>query len=151
MAWDNTPSQKEAVKSFLVTQDGKVDLEASTEKYRSACLQYIAKQTAETELVGTCMSALFDQYRGAYLNLDFIKSQTVQRIVKQHPELNQPALFATLSKRVEDYLHDNCDQPAVEAKGNKPGREAITGRTYSMKKGTGGGFCRTADKAPEKA
>lgn len=150
MAWDNTPSQKEAVKAFLVAVDGKTDLEASVDKYRAVCRQYIAKQLAETELVGQCMTALFDQYKGAHLNLDFIKSQTVQRMTKQHPELNEPALFATLSKRVEDYLHENCDQPLVPAKGDKPEVAAITDRTYAMRKGKGGGFCRKADQA-EKA
>jgi hypothetical protein len=120
------------------------------EKYRAVARQYIAKQLAETELVGQCMTALFDQYKGANLNLDFIKSQTVQRMTKIHPELNEPALFATLSARVEDYLHENCDQPAVAPKGDKPGRDAITDRTYAMRKGKGGGFCRKAD-CPEKA
>lgn len=149
MAWDKTPSQKEAVKSFLVTEDGKVNLEASVEKYRAVCLQYVAGQTAETELVAQCMTALFDQYKGAHLNLDFIKSQTVQRITKIHPELNQPALFATLSKKVEDYLHANTNTEAVEAKGKRPAKEAIEGKAYEMRKGHGGGFCRGADQPAE--
>jgi len=147
MAWDKTPSQKEAVKSFLVTEDGKVNLEASVEKYRAVCLQHIAGQTAETELVAQCMTALFDQYKGAHLNLDFVKSQTVQRITKIHPELNEPALFATLSKKVEDYLHANTNADAVEAKGNRQAKEAITGKPYDMRKGHGGGFCRASDQS----
>lgn len=146
MAWDKTPSQKEAVKSFLVTEDGKVNLEASVDKYRAVCLQHIAGETSDTELVAQCMTALFDQYQGAHLNLDFVKSQTVQRITKLHPELNEPALFATLSKRVEDYLHANTNADAVEAKGDKPAKEAVTGKTYAMRKGKGGGFCRVSDQ-----
>jgi hypothetical protein len=149
MAWDKTPAQKEAVKAFLVTINGKVDLEQSVEKYRAVCLQHIAGQTAELDLIASCMSSLFDQHKGAFLNLDFIKSQTVQRMTKQHPELNDPNLFAMLSGRVEDYLHANCNTPAVEAKGNKPAKEEVTGKTYSVKKGIGGGFCRVADQTPK--
>jgi hypothetical protein len=149
MAWDKTPAQKEAVKAFLVTTDGKGDLEASVEKYRQVCRQYLAGQTAEQDLVAACMTQLFDLRRGTSLNLDYIKSQTVQLMSKQHPELNDPTLFAMLSKRVEDYLHENCDQAAVEAKGNKPAREAITDRTYGVKRGTGGGFFRKSDASAD--
>lgn len=155
MAWDKTPSQKEAVKAFLVTEDGKVDLEASVEKYRVVCRQYVASQTAEGELVASCMTELFDLRKGTTLNLDYIKSQTVQLMTKKHPELNDPTLFAMLSGRVEDYLHANCDQPAVEAaeaKGNRKAVEAapaITDRTYAKKMGKGGGFYRKSDASPE--
>ena len=149
MAWDKTPAQKEAVKAFLVTTDGKGDLEASVEKYRQVCRQYLAGHTAEQDLVKSCMTQLFDLRRGTSLNLDYIKSQTVQLMSKQHPELNDPTLFAMLSKRVEDYLHENCDQPAVEAKGNKPAREAITDRIYGVKRGLGGGFFRKSDVPAE--
>lgn len=144
MAWDKTPAQKEAVKAFLVTTDGKVNLEASVEKFRSVCLQYHAGQTAEGELVATCLTELFDFRKGAYLNLDYIKSQTVQRMTKLHPELNEPALFASLSKRVEEYLHENCNQDAVAATEKRPAKEAVTGKTYSMKKTRG--FCRVSDQ-----
>ena len=147
MAWDKTPSQKEAVKAFLVTTDGTTDLEASVEKYRQVCRQYIAGQTAEQDLIAACMTELFDQRRGAYLNLDYIKSQTVQLMGNKHPDLKEPTLFAMLSTRVETYLHENCNQPAVEAKGNKPAKEAITGKTYAVKKGIGGGFCRVSDQS----
>lgn len=145
MAWDKTPAQKEAVKAFLVSADGKYDLEASVEKYRAVARQFIAGQTAEQDLIASCMTELFDLRKGTTLNIDFIKSQTVQLMSKRHPELGEPTLFAMLSGRVEDYLHANCDQPAVEAKGDKPAKEAVTDRTYAKKLGKGGGFYRKSD------
>ncbi len=147
MAWDKQVSQKDAVKSFFVITDGKVDLAASVEKYRAAALRYVAGQEAEDTLISECMTGLFDLYKGATLNLDFVKSQTVLRMTKVHPELNEPALFSQLSKRVEDYLHANTNQPAVEAKGDKPAQPEITGRIYAMRKGKNGGFYRIADQA----
>lgn len=154
MAWDNTPAQKEAVKSFLVQTDGKYDLEASVEKYRAAAQLHIAKQTAEQDLVATCLTELFDQRKGTALNIDYIKSQTVQLMGQRHPELKDPTLFSMLGGRVEEYLHANCDQPAVEAapaKGNRKAveaKEAITDRTYAKKMGPGGGFYRKLDYKP---
>jgi hypothetical protein len=145
MAWDKTPSQKEAVKAFLVTVDGKGDLEASVEKYRQVCRGYLASQTAEQDLVAQCMSELFDFRKGATLNLDYIKSQTVQLMTKKHPELGEPTLFAMLSGRVEEYLHSHCNYPATEAKGKRAAKEAITGQVYSVKHGLGGGFYRESD------
>ena len=146
MAWDKTPAQKEAVKAFLVTTDGKLDLEASTRKYEAVCRQYIAGQTAEQDLIASCMTELFDNARGGTRNIDYIKSQTVALMAKREPSLGEPELFSMLSTRVEEYLHENCDQPAVEAKGDKPAREAITDRTYAKKMGKGGGFYCKADQ-----
>lgn len=145
MAWDKTPAQKEAVKAFLVTEDGKFNLEASVEKFRAAAQLHIAKQTAEQDLIALCMAEVFDAAKGGTRNIDYIKSQTVALMAKRHAELSDPSLFSMLSGRVEEYLHDNCDQPAVEAKGNRPAREAVTGRTYAKKAGPGGGFYRKSD------
>lgn len=134
------------VKAFLVTVDGKVDLEQSVEKYRAVCRQYLAGQTAEQDLIGLCLAELFDGAKGGTRNIDYIKSQTVQLMAKRHPELAEPTLFAMLSGRVEDFLHENCDQPAVPAKGDKPGKDAITDRIYGKKHGKGGGFYRKSDQ-----
>jgi hypothetical protein len=149
MAWDKTPSQKDAVKAFLVTTDGKGDLEASVEKYRQVCLQYLAGQTAEQDLIASCMTELFDFRKGATLNLDYIKSQTVQLMAKREPSLSEPTLFAMLSGRVEEYLHAHCNQPAQEAKGKREAKEAVTGQLYSVKRGLGGGFFRDSDASPK--
>lgn len=132
MAWDKIPSQKEAVKSFLVVEDGKVNLDASTAKYRAACLLHVAGQTADAELIGTCMTSLFDTRKGVYMNMDYIKSQVSQAVLKLHPELNDPALFGNLYKRIETFLHENTGE----------------GKTYGMIKARG--FCRTSDQ-PVKA
>jgi len=149
MAWEKTVSMKDAVKAFFVTEDGKVNLEASVDRFRSSALKFIAGQEAQDSLIMQCMTGLFDQYKGANLNLDYIKSQTVERMGKAVPDLKDPGLFSILSTRVEAILHENCDQPAVEAKGDKPAVEAITGRVYAMRKGKGGGFYRNADQTPK--
>jgi hypothetical protein len=134
MAWEKKVSQKDAVKAFFVLDAGsKIDLEASTAKYRQAALGYLASQEAEESLVTQCMSEVFDTYRGASLNLDFVKSQTVQRLGIHNPSLKEPSLYITLAKRVEDVLHSLTGEDE-----SKP---------YSMRKGKNGGFSRKADQA----
>ncbi len=149
MAWEKKVAQREAVKSFVVLADGRIDLDASTAKYRSACLQYKAQQEAEEGLVSECMADLFDTFRGATLNLEYIKSQCVQRMVKRHPDLNVHTLFSTLAGRVEDYLRANLDHDAIPAKGDKPEQPAKTDGLYAMRHGKNGGFYRKADATPK--
>lgn len=149
MAWEKKVAQREAVKSFVVLADGRIDLDASTAKYRAACLQLKAQSEAEDTLIAECMTELFDTYKGANLGLEYVKSQTVHRMVRRVPELNVPALHSTLAGRVEDYLHENSDTDAVPAKGDKPEVPAKTDGIYAMKKGKGGGFYRKADRAPQ--
>lgn len=147
MAWDNKVSQKDAVKAFLVeTTEGKYDLKASAAKYEAAALRFIASQEAENGLIEGCMSELFDFYKGACLNLDYIKSQTVERMKKAKPELSEPTLFNMLTSRVEEYLHENCNQEAVAATEKRAAKEAVTGKAYAKKMGKNGGFYRVCDQ-----
>ena len=134
MAWDKSVSQKDAVKAFLVQIDEKFDLKASVAKYEAAALKYIAGQEAESDLIGECLSALFEQHKGATLHLDYIKSHTVQLMSARKPELKEPSLHNMLSGRVEAALH--------EATGE--------GKTYAKRLGKGGGFRRIADQSETK-
>src|SRR5271157_6589209 len=144
MGWEKKVAQRDAVKSFLVLVDGKVDLDASTAKYHLAALQYKAQQESDESLVSECMAHLYDGLPGATLNLDYIKSQCVQRMVKRVPDLNVPTLFSTLAGRVEEYLRANCDHDAIPAKGDKAEVPAKTDGLFALKMGKGGGFYRKA-------
>jgi len=144
MAWDKAVSQKEAVKAFLVAVDGGIDIDASVAKYRAAALKYLTKQEQLDTLVMTALNELFDTFRGANLNLEFIKSQVFNKIGSTHPELNDPTLFASLADRVETILNENTNRPAREAKGDKPAVPAVEGKAYGVKQGVG--FWRECDK-----
>lgn len=147
MAWEKKASQSEAVKAFLVSVDGKVDLDASVDKFRSVALRTLANQSSEDELIVTSINGLFDKYPGASLGLEYVKSQTVQIMAKTTPELGDPGIFSVVSARVEEVLHILTDKDEVPAKGDKPAVPAVTGRAFGMKKGKNGGFFRHADQA----
>ena len=135
MGWTKKVTQAEAVQAFLVKNDsGTVNLEASVSKFRDTALRILAEQEAETKLVSECMTALFDQYVGATLNMQFIKSQTVALMGQKVPALKEPTLFPTLCAKVEDLLH-----------------LAVDGGLYAMKTGQGGGFYRVCDQATTQA
>ena len=148
MAWDNKTSMKDGFLAFLVKDnDGKVDLDTSVARFRAYAVKYLAGQAADEELVAKCLHSLFDQYRGANLNLDFIKSQTVALMKAEVPELGDPSLYLRLCARVEEYLHENTNRPAVEAKGDKPAVEAVVGKAFNSKRGKSAGFTRVSDQA----
>jgi hypothetical protein len=149
MAWEKKVAQREAVKSFVVLADGRIDLDASTAKYRNACLTYKAQVETEETLVAECMADLYDTHRGVTLNLDYIRSQTITRMTKREPGLNVPSLFSLLGGRVEDYLRANCDHEAVPAKGDKPEVAAKTDGLFARALGKNGGFYRKADASPK--
>jgi hypothetical protein len=151
MAWnDKTISQKEAVKAFAIYNDGVLDLNASIEKFRNVALQTLVSQEAEDTLIVTCLNDLFDQYRGASLHLNFIQSQTVARMAKSNPSLAEHELFGKVSARIAEVMGALTDKPAAEAKGNKPAREAVTGRPFGVKRGPNGGHFRNSDQVPAK-
>lgn len=146
MAWEKKASQSEAVKAFLVTVDGKVDLDASVDKFRSVALRTLANQSSEDELIVTSINGLFDKYPGASLGLEYVKSQTVQIMAKTTPELGDPGIFSVVSARVEEVLHILTDKDEVPAKGDKPAVPAVTGRAFTTKRGKGGGWIRKSDQ-----
>lgn len=148
MAWDNKATLKDGFLAFLVKDSaGKVDLDTSVARFRAYAVKYLAGQESNEELVNKCLHALFDQYRGANLNLKFIKSQTVSLMIREVPEMNDPTLYVRLCGRVEDYLHDNTNRPAVEAKGDKPAVKAVVGKAFNSKRGKSAGFTRVSDQA----
>ncbi len=147
MAWEKKASQSEAVKAFFVTVDGKVDLDASVDKFRSVALRTLATQESEDELIVISINGVFDRFPGANLGLDYIKSQTVQAMAKENPTLGDPGIYSVVSSRVEEVLHALTDKDEVPAKEDRPAVPAITGRAFGMKKGKNGGFYRHSDQA----
>jgi hypothetical protein len=148
MAWEKKVSQAEAVKAFLVTVEGRVNLEASVEKFRGVAVRTLASQESDEQLISECITELFDKYRGASLGLDYVTSQTVELMGQRVSELKDPTLFSQLRGRVADVLHANADVAERAAKGDKPAVAAITeGRIYGVRRGQAGGFYRKADQA----
>ena len=133
--------------------DGVLDVEATLDETRSAVLARAASETANDDLIGTGVSALFDQYRGASLGMDFIVSAVTAKLWESNPELRDPSVSGKLAERIDAYMTANTNVSAREAhvteKGRViPARAEVTGRIYGMRQGRNGGHFRVADQQP---
>ena len=135
MAWLKTVSQTDAVKAFLVfNDDTTVNLDASVSKFREVALRQLASQETDDALVSECISALFDMYPGARMNVMAITSNVVSRMGQKNPDLADPKLFGVLAKRVAEVLKAQTGE--------------LDTQPYTTVKGPRGGHARKSDLAP---
>lgn len=131
--FEKVVSQKDSVKAFLVhAEDGKIDLNASVEKFREVALRHIANQEGEDGLILSCLGEVFDQYKGARMNVQAITSMTIQKMSAKNPGLGDPSLFSILSKRIAEVL-----RVLTGDEDNKP---------FNMVQGKAGGHYRKSDQ-----
>src|SRR5437879_6814097 len=62
---------------------------ASVEKFRQAAVLHMGKKEAEISLISAGISNLFDRYKGAKLNMDFIKSRAVEYLGTINPNRSE--------------------------------------------------------------
>jgi hypothetical protein len=121
MAWKNVPSMKKAVEAFLVFQKDEktIDIPASDAKFHDCLMRHNAGVMAEQELITKCIHELYDQFKGANLNMDYLKSQVIEKMKKIEPALGDPSLFGFLVKRVKETVDEMTgdDKPLGFKKG----------------------------------
>lgn len=124
-------STRETLAPFIVrTEDGSVDLAASTAKFSQTALAFLASQEANDSLIRTCMTALYDTFRGASFNQAYIASSVIRLMGVSKPELLAASVHPSLTKRIVEVLHQDT----------KAG-------IYVSKKGPGFGTSRVSDQA----
>ena len=121
----------------LVTEAGKVNQDKSEAAFRGALLKYIAERETEGTLIEEAVSALFDQYKGAAINMPAVASMTAQRLGAQ------PENFKVLSDRVAEYVRANSQETGSEKEGNLVQHPESM---FIIAKGKGGGVSRRADR-----
>ena len=118
----------------LVLSGGHIDIEASTQAFRAACLKRQAELETEQEQIAEAVSALFDTYQGKSIAMPAVASMTAQKLNAQ------PENFKVLSDRVLDYVRANSQGEV------KDGVEQHPGSLFVITKGKGGGCYRRADR-----
>lgn len=110
--------------SYVVrTDDGSIDHDATVAKFSGELVRYAAECETEAAAIGVHVNAVFDQYRGANLNMPALTSMTLTR-------LNcQPEAFKVLTEKVQGYIRDRAGE----------------GGAFTISKGKGGGVRRVAD------
>lgn len=132
MSWDKKMSQRQAVKSFMVKNGDKINVEASVAKFKTVLLQHLVSLEVEDGLIKECVSKVFDQYKGASLNMQYLVSQTLMLMVQRSPEFNEPVIYSKLGQKITEFVRENSG-----AEDSKP---------YAVKLGQYGGFFRKADQ-----
>jgi hypothetical protein len=133
MAWEKKVSMVEAVKAFLVKEGNTTNLEASVARFRETAVMHIAKQESDEVLIKMCLNEVFDHYKGVFMNQNALWASTIERMKAKVPELGDPSLYSFLCKRIDAIIHEDLG-------------EVGTGKTWTMKKGIGGGFGRSTDQ-----
>jgi hypothetical protein len=139
MAWEKKVSMKAGLVPFLVYTAGLVDLEASDRKFHDAALLFKVQNEADEDVVLSSINALYDQYKGASLNVAAICSGVISLMGKTNSVFANPQLFGTLSKRVTDVLDANTE-PKERAEGD------TKVYTFAVRRGPGGGHMRISDQ-----
>lgn len=102
--------------------DGGIDLQATTDKFQAELLAWEAEKGAADALIVNTLNAIFDQYKGANLNQEYLIGEYVRR-----NNVRDKDQHALVTKRVKDHLKEN------------------TGILYLARVGKGGGFKRMCD------
>lgn len=110
--------------------DGELDLDGTMTKFQGVLLQYQAERETELATIGAAVNAVFDQHKGATINMPAVTSFALQRLNVQ------PESYKVLAERIQTFVRDNASDE--RGKG-----------LFRIAKGKGGGVTRWSD-VPEK-
>jgi len=126
---------------LVLSSDGSIDSEASVEAARAAIDAYAADLATQSDTIGAAVHAVFDKHLGKRLPTPWVVNQVLAALNAQ-PDNSQ-----SLEEKVRMFLTEHTDRQANKTKGIQA--EPVGTRTFSVRKGAGGGIARTADLPPE--
>lgn len=115
---------------LALTSSGTVDRDATLTACENAIDTYVAERELESETIAKAVHGVFDQYKGASINMPALAGFALQRLNAQ------PANFNVLEERTMEYVRANAGT-----------RES--GAEFAIGKGKGGGVKRWADQPVE--
>lgn len=123
--------------------DGKVNLDATVEKFMARLIEFEAICEKEDGAIGEAVHAVFDTKvaKGGSINMGGIVSFALPALAPNAEN------YAILKDRIEDWVRTNSDAREKKAKDGTVLREAEAPRTrlFSISKGKTGGVRRWAD------
>lgn len=124
------------ITSFIVrSSSGAIDHEASIGAFANALLKIESEREAQEEKIGMAVNALFDQYKGARLNIPFILTSVVPKLG------STPETHKTLEKATHRYIQARSQGATLE-----DGTVENPNSMFVIGKGKRGGVLRRADK-----
>lgn len=115
--------------SFVVRDsDGSIDTLATVAKFEGVLAQFQVERETELATIGAAVHAVFDQYKGATLNMPALVSLSLQKLNVQ------AETYKALHERVVAFVHDNAGENGL----------------FRISKGKGGGVVRVCDVPAKK-
>lgn len=111
---------------------GGIDHEATLAKFAGDLLAFEVEQEAEQSTIGTAVHALFDQFKGARLNLPFLTGEVLRRLNAT------PDNYRSLTEKVQGFVRSRSQEETGETS------------VFVIGKGKGGGVARRADLPAKK-
>lgn len=125
--------------ALVLGSDGKTDKAATLASCGDAIDLYTAERETEEATIADAVGALFDEHKGAALNMPYVCNEACR-------SLNvQPANFKALTERVAEYVREHAQGEKVGETWERPESEFV------ISKGKGGGVRRRADIPPPPA
>jgi hypothetical protein len=114
--------------------DGSIDHEATLGKFAGDLLQFEAEQEQQSAEIGAAVHALFDQFKGARLNMPYLTGEVLRRLSAT------PENYKALTEKVQGFVRSQSQgETADDGTVERPNSVFIIG------KGKGGGVARRAD------
>lgn len=111
------------IKYAVRNDKGEVDTEATVAKFRSDLISHLASQRDQDNKIAVAVHAVFDQYKGARINLPALTNFTLTKL-----EANA-SNYPELTNAIRDYVKSNASE----------------GGLFLINKGKGGGVIRLSD------
>ena len=128
------------ISNYAVRSDeGGIDHEATLAKFAGDLLAFEVEQEAEASTIGAAVHALFDQFKGARLNMPYLTGEVLRRLNAT------PENYKTLTEKVQNFVRNQAQGESLE-----DGSVEYPGSTFIIGKGKGGGVARRCDLAPKK-
>lgn len=109
----------------VLSVEGVIDHEATLEKFAENILKFEAEKDAENATISVAIHALFDQFRGARLNMPYLIGEVTRRLDAK------PDNYKSLSDKVQAFIRANAE-----------GDDAM----FMISRGKGGGVARLSDQ-----
>jgi hypothetical protein len=95
---------REHVSHFVISDNGKISIELTEKNFHDKLLGFIATVEGDDELIRSCLTTLFDEFKGVSFNKPAIISSVIRLMTAHNPSLKSPTIFPKLSKRVGEIL-----------------------------------------------
>lgn len=114
--------------------DGGIDHEATLAKFAGDLLAFEVEQEEEASTIGAAVHALFDQFRGARLNMPYLTGEVLRRLNAT------PDNYKTLTEKVQGFVRSQSQGESFD-----DGTVEYPQSVFVIGKGKGGGVARRAD------